>query len=120
MTRVLQLKNIKTGTIEECFDDSALKSNENFEFMKIGSTYDCKIELFGNFVEKETPSSVSINIEEELFIGKKMMIRVKLDNEFYYIPKKNEKDISVNAIMNFEFTRKDLIQVEDVIHGDYI
>ena len=68
----MQLKNLETGALEECFDDSALKSDKNFEFMEIGSTYECKIELFGSFVEKKTTSGVSLVIEEETFVGEKI------------------------------------------------
>lgn len=41
MTRNIKLENINTGTIDDCFDDSALVSNICFNFMSIGEEYDC-------------------------------------------------------------------------------
>lgn len=39
VTRLLKLRNIDTGIIEECFDDSAVVSDNNFDFMQIGQQY---------------------------------------------------------------------------------
>ena len=119
-TRTVELENIETGKCIKCFDDSALVSLENFEFMEIGGIYECKITLFGSFVEKETTSSVRIEIEEETFVGERKMIKVRLDKEVYYIPQKNERKVNIGTSLCFEFTRKDLIQVDDVIHDDYV
>ena len=47
MTRDVILKNIATGTIDECFDESDVFSND-FDFIKTGEKYDCKIYLFGD------------------------------------------------------------------------
>jgi len=119
-TRTIGLENIETGVSIECFDDSALVSLENFEFMEVGKVYDCKIKLFGSFVDYETTTSVSIRVKEEIFVGRKMMMKVILDKELYYIPIDNGNEVSIGNILNFEFTRRDLIQVEDVIHRDYL
>lgn len=32
MTRSVELENTTTGTIDDCFDDSALVSDKNFDF----------------------------------------------------------------------------------------
>lgn len=53
VTRFLKLKNIESGTIEDCFDDSAVVSDKNFNFMKINQLYQCKIKLFGKAVRKK-------------------------------------------------------------------
>ena len=49
MTRFVKLENCETGKIEVCFDDSDLRHEhqKGFEFMQVGSVYDCKILLFG-------------------------------------------------------------------------
>ena len=46
-TRVLILENVDTGRQERCFDDSLLLDFNNFEFMKVGNSYQCKILLVG-------------------------------------------------------------------------
>ena len=43
MTKNIKLENMKTGTIDICFDDSALVSDKNFDFMNVGEEYKCKI-----------------------------------------------------------------------------
>lgn len=47
VTRFIKLKNMDSGIVEECFDDSAVVSESNFDFMEIGHQYECKIKLFG-------------------------------------------------------------------------
>jgi hypothetical protein len=121
MTRVLQLENLETGTVENCFDDSALKSNDNFEFMEVGKEYGCKIELFGGFIETKTDSSVEIKvINPEVTVGKKMMLEVQADKDIYFIPRAKADIINMKGRLFFDFTRKDLIQVDDVIHSDLL
>lgn len=51
MTRSIELENLETGTVDRCFDDSSLVSDENFEFMNLNDEYNCKIKLFGNVVQ---------------------------------------------------------------------
>lgn len=36
MTKNIELKNMKTGTIDKCFDDSAIVSDKNFDFINVG------------------------------------------------------------------------------------
>ena len=121
ITRFLQLENLETGTIENCFDDSAVRSNDNFEFMKVGNTYDCKILLFGKFLEKKTESSVEVRIiNPVVVIGKRTMLEVQVGRDTYYIPQRKAFNASINERLNFYYTRKDLIQVNDVIHADLL
>lgn len=54
VTRNLKLKDIDTGIVEECFDDSGVVSDKNFDFMKKGKQYECKIKLFGKPVPEKT------------------------------------------------------------------
>ena len=61
MTKIVKIKNLKTGTVDICFDDSELVSDKNFNFMKIGDKYECKIKLFGNVVS---------NIQENVVLCK--------------------------------------------------
>lgn len=119
-TRDVELLNETTQTKDLCFDDSALVSFANFGFMEEGKTYDCKIKLFGDVVEKESATSVEIRITNPtVFIGKKPMIEVQIDEDIYYIPRSKADNAELNDRLFFRFSRKDLIQVDDVIHNDY-
>lgn len=118
-TRFLKLKNIDTNKIEECFDDSALVSNLNFNFMQVGQIYDCKIKLLGRPVDNRTDRSVTCRfVSKEITIGHKSLVKVQIDNSQYYISKQKIKDYLSGESFNFDFTRKDLIQVDNVIHAD--
>ena len=118
-TRLLKLKDIGSGFIEECFDDSAVVSDENFGFMKINQQYQCKIKLFGKAVRKKTENSVVCKVvNRENIIGNKPMIEVWINNRQYYIAKKTVKDFLNDESFYFCCTRKDLIQVNDVVHAD--
>lgn len=120
MTRIVKLKNIDKGTIEECFDDSELVSEECFSFMEIGKQYECKIKLFGKVVEEANDKSVLCTvIDKNIVIGSKKMLKVVVEDEIYYVPEKKVGCPNKYTFM-FNFTRKDLIQVNDVIHGDML
>ena len=122
MTRDIKLENSNTGTIDYCFDDSSVVNNNGFGFMKIGVEYECKIKLFGNVV-KEIQDTSTVFCEilcRDVIIGKKSMIKVQVENDVYYIPqKKLENTINLKSFY-FQFTRKDLIQVNNVIHADLL
>ena len=96
MTKIVKIKNLKTGTIDICFDDSELVSDKNFNFMKVGNEYDCKIKLFGNVVSNVQENAVLCMIANTGIIGgsKKMAI-VLIENDAYYIPEKK-----LNKILN--------------------
>ncbi len=117
-TRFLVLKNLESGVIERCFDDSILVSSENFEFMVIDNDYDCKIYLFGDAVEEKTEDSVLCRvINRDVVVGRRPMVEVEVDNVQYYIPQNTIKDYLDRDSFYFECMRKDLIQVNDVIHA---
>lgn len=121
MTRIVKLINLDTGTVEECFDDSTIVSDEGFNFMKVGQKYDCKINLFGKVVENTSEKSVLCKIvDRNMVIGTKHMIKIKVKNDQYYIPQKKLVDYFDKDIFIFDFSRKDLIQVNDVIHADML
>lgn len=116
-TRFLVLKNLETGVIERCFDDTPWLSDDNFEFMVVDQQYDCKIKLFGDAVEGKTEDSILCNvINKDVVIGRRPMVEVEVDNVQYYIPKNTIKDYLHRDKFYFECMRKDLIQVDDVIN----
>lgn len=81
MTRFLSLENTITGTIDRCFDDSDVVSDQNFSFMEFNALYDCKIKLFGNPVKhiKHNPNAVFLKIlNQSCYIERKEFIKVAL------------------------------------------
>ena len=120
-TRFLRLKNMDTGVVEVCFDDSAVVSNINFNFMEIGQEYECKIKLFGKPVYEKTDGCVTCKIiDGKTRIGQKQMVEVEVDNNKYYIPRVKVKDYLEYGSFNFCFSRKDLIQVSSIVHADLL
>lgn len=119
MTRFLQLQNQQTGTIDLCFDDSALISDTNFEFMQNGKEYDCKIALLGQLEKKLSSDCVRCKvIDSNIKIGNKIFIMVEIGKDRYYISKNYMDPSWDKKDFAFKFTRKDLIQVDNVLHGD--
>ena len=118
-TSFIDLLNLDTGTIDKVFDDSSVVSYDNFGFIKEGGIYDCKIELFGNFLNNKSDSSVEITLAEtNAVVGNTKYIKVLINSDVYYIPESETKDIGLKEKMYYHFTRKDLIQVDDIIHAD--
>lgn len=121
VTRFIKLKNMDSGVVEECFDDSAVVSKSNFDFMEIGHQYECKIKLFGELDSEKTEGSVVCRlINRNVTVGKKLMVEVEVDNNKYYIPQTKVKEYLDYDSFNFKFTRKDLVQVNDIIHDDLL
>jgi hypothetical protein len=117
MTRGIELKNLDTNVTNICFDDSALKSdNHNFEFMKLNQEYMCRIELFGDTVTEMDKRVVECIVNRETKIGKVDYMEVFVNKETYYVDKSK---VSQN-IFFFKVSRKDIIQVNDVIHPDLL
>lgn len=123
MTRDILLENLETKTLDKCFDDSALISDDNnFEFMNIGGTYDCKLQLFGIIAVKGDTDRVVLCkvIEKDILIGIKEYVKVLVDKDVYYLNKKDICDVLDRKDILFKVSRKDIIQVNDVIHDDLI
>ena len=121
VTRLIKLKNIDTGIMEECFDDSAVISDNNFDFMQIGQKYECKIKLFGKPLAERTSNSIICKVvNREVMIGQRAMVEVQVNNSKYYIPRQKVSEYLDDDIFNFYFTRKDLVQVNNIIHADLL
>jgi hypothetical protein len=118
-TSFIDLLNLDTGTIDKVFDDSSVVSYDNFDFIKEGGLYDCKIELFGDFLMNKNNSSVDVTIiETNVTVGNTKYLKVLMNGDVYYIPESEAENIELKKKMHYNFTRKDLIQVNDVIHAD--
>ena len=120
-TRFVKIKNIDNDTIEECFDDSAVVSSNNFSFMQIGQQYECKIKLFGKPVSEQRRDGVICKIiDRNAKIGQKIMVEVEVNSNRYFIPQAKVKDYLNYDSFIFCFTRKDLIQVNTITHADLL
>lgn len=107
MTRNVELENSNTGTIEECFDDSALIGDTNFDFITIGKEYECKIKLFGTVVQDMQDKTVICKIiSKNEMVGAKKMVKVLVDNNEYYIPRKKLKNIWIKKCSFFNILEK--------------
>lgn len=123
MTRFLTLKNLETGTIDECFDDSDVVNLDykDFYFMEDGKDYSCKIELFGDIQRGRVGTEVLCRVlRENVPVGKRWRAEVAVGRDVYYIPQIDVDRLHGKNLFHYYYTRKDLIQVNDVIHGDYL
>ena len=121
MTRNIKLENVETGTIDECFDDSALVGNKCFDFMEIGKKYNCKIKLFGNVVQERVGKAVQCKVIcKNITVGTRNMSKVLVNNDEYFIPQNKLSELEDVESFYFRYSRKDLIQVNDVIHADLL
>ena len=116
-TRSLELKNLNTGTIDLCFDDSAVTSFKNFDFMEINEVYDCKIYLLGELDDV----GESVTYIKDVIIGTRDLSEVSnKKGDVYYIDKISISEFTNNEkLLNYKYTRKDIIQVNNTIHPDF-
>ena len=118
VTRDVVLLNQDTGTEDVCFDDSALISDAyNFEFMEVGEIYDCKIKLFGRIEPEKTSQAVLCRtVEDADYHG---MVKIAIGNDYYYVSKNEFADGEILQEFYFDFSRKDLFEVNGILHEDY-
>ena len=120
-TRDVFLLNEETGTQETCFDDSALKGYENFSFMKQGERYECKIKLFGRLGLPEDSDLLACTVlERRVPVGVRKLAKVQVGQDIYYILEKELKDVGDVDVIYYSSSRRDLIQVDNVLHADYL
>jgi hypothetical protein len=53
-------------------------------------------------------------------VGTANMVKVLVNNNEYYIPQKKLSELGDLELFYFRYSRKDLIQVNDVIHADLL
>ncbi|AUB52800.1 hypothetical protein [Enterococcus mundtii] len=116
-TRNLELENLDTATIDLCFDDSAVTSFKNFDFMQINEVYDCKIFLFGG----QDDSGEKFQYINDVSIGRTVLSEVANEKgDVYYINKISASEsFSKQKKLSYKYTRKDLIQVKTIIHAAF-
>ena len=126
MTRHIKLENCETGKVELCFDDSDLRhdNQKDFWFMKIGGIYECKILLFGIAYDLSGVIEQNCIICEtkgwNLTIGNLKVLQVENDGNIYYVAMDDVKNIKNINRFAFDFSRKDLIQVDEIISPRYL
>lgn len=98
------------------FDDTDLLGNNDFEFLKVGHLYSCKIGILGDM--NKSGELFSVNGREK--IGTTWFTKLSDDtkNVFYLepdttVPNDFEKNVKI------EIERYDLLQVDNVVHGRY-
>ncbi len=122
VTRTVTLKNVNTGSVIRCFDDSDMggEHHKDFSFMKEGVLYNCKIELYGGTQPGRTAKKALCRVlRDNVACGRVRLVEVLVEGDTYYIPYQEVKPYLKEGYFNYYYTRKDLIQVDDVIHGDY-
>jgi hypothetical protein len=123
-TRDLVLRNLETGTVDICFDDSAVVSFDNFDFMQVGKQYECKISLFGSLGKE----GIELCYLNDSMVGLRNISKATTaTKDIYYVRRDcatllslNDSSINIGSTFTFHATRKNLIQVNDKIHGDYL
>jgi hypothetical protein len=122
-TRDVVLKNLETGTEDICFDDSDVIGLEfkDFYFMEVGKNYDCKIKLFGDPTESPYAQKALCRVvDDNVPCGTRHLVQVRVGKDIYYVPRSHVENQLSNGSFFYYYTRKDLIQVDDVVHGDYM
>ena len=121
VTRYLYLKNCKNGVIEFCFDDSDVRdeNQKDFWFMEVGEQYECKILLFGRPLkpgeELDEYCMVCRQIGPMEKLGLYNILPVESKGNIYYIIEGDTKEVDCTTEFIFHSTRRDLVQVDDVI-----
>ena len=101
------------------FDDSDLLGNNDFDFVKVGQSYDVKIGILGEISETG----------EEFILGKNQKIgdvffrRLQdAKNNIFYLELDNQgiTDDKIGSKIKIAVERYDILQVNDTIHGGYV
>lgn len=121
MTRYVSLIDLDTNKTEYCFDDSelCLEGQVDFSFMTIGETYRCKILLFGRPLKNDEFVSEDClfckQSGEMIKLGIYNVIPVESNNSIYYIMEKDLLKADNAKEFWFKSSRRDLVQVNDVV-----
>lgn len=109
--RDVVLRNVETGTVEVCFDYSG-----KFEFMEVGKHYNCKIALFGWEKRKNIGEWREFEVvDKNVKIGESTYIKLKFIEDVYYVYRDSIERHVDNSKLAYEYSRKDLIEVDGVV-----
>lgn len=59
-------------------------------------------------------------VSRDTIVGSRNMVKVLVDNDECYIPRNKLSELKDAELFYFRYSRKDLIQVNDVIHADLL
>ena len=126
LDRFITVEN-ETRNQLEVFDYSAstVPTLEDAFILEEGKQYNLKLELYGDVLaegqEHKYGRIVKISIVDTEKIGKYEFYIVETDIGTMYIPKNLKSDVVYNGSKRgiFNFTRIDIIQVDDMIHPEY-
>lgn len=98
------------------FDDSDLLGNDDFKFLHVDHSYNCKIGILGDI--SESGELFVVNGREK--IGTTWFVKLNDDhqNVFYLEPDTNNLN-DWGKSLRIEIERYDLLQVDNIIHGRY-
>jgi hypothetical protein len=120
MTRNVVLRNLDTGTEDICFDDSDL-DGVSFDFMEIGKTYDCLIDLLGTTTPQGGGKKILCRVvDKDVTIGNAHRVKVRVGKDIYYIPRTAVENQLESGSFFFYYTRKDLAMVDGVVNFRYL
>lgn len=138
MTRFVRLENCETGKVEVCFDDSDLRHEyqKGFEFMQVENMYDCKILLFGRAFDLTNKEAIEQSqrlcrttdrellicetVKNNFSVGNRKFLQIISDGNIYYVAINDVEALSDISRFVFRCSRKDLIQVNDVIYPSFL
>lgn len=89
--------------------------------MEIGKKYDCKILLFGDTKQSSNKEKALCRVvRDNVICGKARLVEVSVDGDRYYVPRRDVTEQLEKGEFYYYYTRKDLIQVDNVVHGFYL
>ena len=103
--------------------------------MRVGENYDCKILLFGiavdlsdekamkqrRFLFETTPRELLIcETVDELAVGDRRVLQTTSGGNTYYVTIEDAADLKDKSKFDFRWSRNDIIQVDDIIHPDFL
>lgn len=113
VTRDLILESGKSKQEYTVFDDSDILGNDEFDFLKVGNKYQCKIGIFGDVSDSD-------NGTKFLVLGKE-----KIGNRYFEKVVNSQDDIffmpicatfTTDSIIYIKIRRYDLLEVNDIVY----
>ncbi|MDO1605021.1 hypothetical protein Q2T76_03005 [Lactobacillus sp. YT155] len=120
----LDLENVKTKTLEkDVFDDSVTDEKTGFSFMEVNEVYDCKI-LLSLYTLNENGEKYTLLHSIKIANQELYEIENTSGDQYYIRPNDDDGKTVVfkegNAVtISKDSYRKDLIQVDGVLHPDF-
>ena len=59
-------------------------------------------------------------VERSVKVGDRLMVKLKVGEDIYYISERELRGYGDIKIIEYDYTRKDLIQVNQIVHGELL